>query len=71
MTTRVSGLASGAVGARLLTRYLETLLFHVTPNDALTFSVVGAALAIVTLVATVLPASRAVRVDPMLALRGD
>lgn len=41
------------------------------PNDALTFGVVGAALAIVTLVATVSPGSRAVRVDPMRALRGD
>ena len=67
----LAGLAAGAIGARVLTRYVESLLFHVTPNDALTFSVVGALLAIVTLVATILPASRAVHVDPMLALRGD
>jgi putative ABC transport system permease protein len=67
----LAGLAAGAVGARVLTRYVETLLFHVTPNEVLTFGVVGAPLAIVTLVATILPASRAVHVDPMLALRGD
>jgi putative ABC transport system permease protein len=66
-----AGLAAGAIGARLLTRYVQSLLFHVTPNDALTFGVVGAVLAIVALVATVLPATRAMRVDPMLALRGD
>jgi putative ABC transport system permease protein len=67
----LAGLAVGVFGARVLTRYVEALLFHVTPNDALTFGVVGALLAIVTLVAMILPASRAVRVDPMFALRGD
>ncbi len=67
----IVGLAVGAVAARGLTRYLQSLLFHVTAGDALTFIIVAAVLGLVALAATALPAIRAVRVDPMLALRSE
>jgi putative ABC transport system permease protein len=67
----VAGLAAGALAARVLTRYLETLLFNVTATDAPTFAIVGVLLGVVALLATALPAIRAVRVDPMLALRTE
>jgi putative ABC transport system permease protein len=67
----IAGLAVGAAGARLLTRYLESLLFQVKPNDPATVIGVAVLLSAVAFVATVLPALRAVRVDPMLALRTE
>jgi putative ABC transport system permease protein len=66
-----AGLAAGLGGAALLARYLESLLFHVGPHDAPTFAAVAAFLALVTLAASAVPALRAARIDPMLALRGD
>lgn len=65
------GVAAGVVGALILTRSLETLLFEVEPTDALTFSVAAGALAAVALAAAALPAVRAMRVDPMLAMRAE
>ena len=53
----------------LLARSLQSLLFRVTPHDAPTFAAVAGFLALVTLAASVLPALRAVRIDPMRALR--
>ena len=67
----LGGLSAGLVGARVLTRYLESLLFRVGPNDAATFVVVALLLSAVALVASALPALNAVRVDPMLALRSE
>ncbi|HEY2905265.1 MAG TPA: ABC transporter permease [Vicinamibacterales bacterium] len=67
----VAGLAAGALGARLLTRYVESLLFQVTPNDPFTLVSVAALLSLVALTATVLPAIRAVRTDPLQALRAE
>jgi len=67
----IAGLAVGAAGARLLTRFIESLLFHVKPNDPATVIGVAVLLSAVAFVATVLPALRAVRVDPMLALRTE
>jgi putative ABC transport system permease protein len=63
------GSAIGLVGALALSRFIETLLFEVSAVDPLTF--VGVVLAIVTvaLVATLVPALRASKVDPMIALR--
>jgi len=67
----MAGLAAGLAGAGLLARYLESLLFHIGPHDAATFAAVAAFLALVTLAASAIPAFRAARIDPMLALRSD
>lgn len=65
------GLAAGLGGALALSSYLRSLLFHVGARDPLTFAGVAALLALVSLAATAIPALRAVRVDPMLALRAE
>src|ERR1043165_3696274 len=69
MTLALAGEAIGLIGAFLLTRLIRGLLFGVTPNDALTFVVVGGVLAIVALLACYLPARRATKVNPLVALR--
>jgi predicted lysophospholipase L1 biosynthesis ABC-type transport system permease subunit len=61
----VLGLAAGLVGARLL----STLLFGVKPSDPGTFAAVGSGLFLVALLASVIPARRATKVDPMEVLR--
>jgi putative ABC transport system permease protein len=66
-----AGLAAGALAARALTRYLGSLLFNVSATDATTFVAVAALLGSIALAATVLPALRAVRIDPMLALKSE
>ena len=63
------GLAAGFAAALALTRFLGTLLFEVSPTDIATSAAVAAALAVVALGASYLPAWRASRVDPMVALR--
>ena len=63
------GLAVGISAALVLTRFLSTLLFAVHPADPLTFAGVAILLAGVALAATYIPARRAMRVDPMEALR--
>jgi len=65
------GGALGLAGAWLSTRALTTMLYGVQPTDALTFAGVPAILAITALAASYLPARRASRVDPMVALRID
>jgi putative ABC transport system permease protein len=66
-----AGLAAGLAGAAALSRYLESLLFRVGRYDALTFTTVAALLTVVALAASAVPALRAARVDPMLALRTE
>jgi putative ABC transport system permease protein len=63
------GLALGLIGAFASTRYIEAQLFDVTPTDPLTFAGVGVVLAIAGLLACAIPARRAMRVDPIVALR--
>jgi putative ABC transport system permease protein len=63
------GVAIGMVGALALSRFLETLVFHVSPRDLATFTVVPLTLAAVALLASWIPAHRAMRVDPVVALR--
>jgi putative ABC transport system permease protein len=69
MMLAVMGEAIGLAGALVLTRLMRGLLFGVTPNDVTTFGVVIAILSVVALLACYLPARRATKVDPLVALR--
>jgi predicted permease len=63
------GIGFGLGGAAALTRYLESMLYGLTPLDGRTFVIVPVAVIVVMLVASYLPARRATRIDPVAALR--
>jgi putative ABC transport system permease protein len=63
------GIALGVVAALALSRVLGTLLFGISATDPLTFAGVAGLLAVVALLACFIPARRATRVDPLIALR--
>lgn len=65
------GVAIGIAGALGLTRLMANQLFGVSAHDALTFAAVAVLLILVALLACYLPSRRAVRVDPVVALRCD
>jgi putative ABC transport system permease protein len=69
LTPVVIGIAIGLAGAAALTRVMSTLIFEVDPFDPVTFAAVPVLLAIVAAVACYVPARRATRVDPLIALR--
>jgi predicted permease len=66
-----AGLAAGIAGSLLLTRLMETLLFEVRPGDPATLAGVAALITAVAAAASLIPAIRATRVDPMVALKDD
>jgi ABC-type antimicrobial peptide transport system permease subunit len=65
------GVAVGVAGAWAVSRALSALLFGVTPGDLPSYAVAAAGLTLAALVATLVPARRAVGVDPATALRGE
>jgi putative ABC transport system permease protein len=67
----LAGMAAGLLGALALTRFLRSLLYEVSPTDPTTFIGILLILALVGFLATYLPARRATRVDPMIALRNE
>ena len=67
----VSGVSAGVLGSLILTRFLQSMLFDVKPSDPATFAAIAALLAAVALFACFIPAHRATRVDPLIALRHE
>ncbi len=69
MTLTLTGIAVGLVGAFAVTRFARSLLYEVTASDPITYAGVGLLLVAVSALACYLPARRAAKVDPMVALR--
>jgi ABC-type antimicrobial peptide transport system permease subunit len=71
MTLATAGVVVGVIGALAFGRLLAGFLFGVTPRDPLVFAAAASVLAIAAFVATFIPARRASRVDPIVALRSE
>ena len=71
MAMAAAGTVAGVVSALLLTRLMSSLLFGVSPADPMTFTAIPLLLALVAFVACCVPARRATRVDPLVALRTE
>jgi len=71
LTLVLTGIVIGVGSAFGLTRFLATLLFGIQPTDRVTFVVVSATFFVIAMVAALIPAIRATRVDPLIALRDE
>jgi predicted permease len=71
MAWALTGIAIGLLSAFALSRGLRNLLFEVTAQDPITYSTVGVTLAVVAILACCIPATRATRIDPAIALRTE
>ena len=71
LTLVLAGILIGVGTAFMLTRFLTTLLFGVEPTDSTTFVVVSTVFLVIAMVAALIPALRATRVDPVIALRDE
>jgi putative ABC transport system permease protein len=67
----IAGLAFGILGAAILTRFISSLLFGVTPTDPVTLALASAVIVVCAMAASYIPARRAMRVDPTVALRHE
>jgi ABC-type antimicrobial peptide transport system permease subunit len=65
------GVVAGLIGSAMLTRFLQTLLFEIKPTHPIAFGVITTLLILVALLACFVPAQRATRVDPLVALRHE
>jgi len=71
MSLTITGIVVGVIGALGLARVTRSLLFGVSPTDTGTYLVVAVVIAAVALVACLVPARRAMRVDPLVAIRNE
>ena len=71
MSPALVGIAAGTIAALASAKVMETLVFGVSASDPLTLAVVGATLTLVALMASLVPAYRAVRLDPVEILRAN
>jgi ABC-type lipoprotein release transport system permease subunit len=71
MTLAAAGVATGLVLCVITTRFAERVLYQVSGTDPATFAIVASFLAMVAAVATLVPARRATRIDPVKALNHE
>ena len=67
----IAGVALGLIASVVLTRWMSSMLFGVTPTDPLTYILLAGVMLFVGALAAFLPARRALKVDPVIALRGE
>jgi putative ABC transport system permease protein len=71
MSPALVGIAAGTIAALASAKVMETLVFGVSASDPLTLAAVATMLALVALMASIVPAYRALRLDPVKVLRAD